>query len=127
MKKLLVVCAFFALSGCSTIKDYIPSFWDDNQATAITNLQFATRHVDCTQPLAPQAQNLADKAEWLDIYSKFKKTTDVAKLTVTFNETLKEFNDRVKTGPVSPMYCDLKKKIFIQQADIIAAAVMGRF
>ena len=127
MKRLLVVFAFLTLAGCSTIKDYIPSFWDDNQAAAITNLQQATRHLDCTQPLAPQAQNIADKVEWIDIYSKFKGTRDVAKLTVTFDSTLKEFQDRVKAGPVSPMYCDLKKKIFVQQADIIAAAIMGRF
>jgi len=127
MKKLLVVFAFFALAGCSTIKDYIPSFWDDNQAAAITNLQQATRHLDCSQPLVQQAQTIADRVEWIDIYSKFKGTRDVAKLTVTFDETLKEFQDRVKAGPVSPMYCDLKKKIFVQQADIIAAAIMGRF
>lgn len=127
MKKILVVFAFCTLAGCSTIKDYIPSFWDDNQAAAITNLQQATRHLDCSQPLAPQAQLIADKVEWIDIYSKFKGTRDVAKLTVTFDQTLKEFQDRVKAGPVSPMYCDLKKKIFVQQADIIAAAIMGRF
>jgi PBP1b-binding outer membrane lipoprotein LpoB len=127
MKKLLVVFAFFALAGCSTIKDYIPSFWDDNQAAAITNLQQATRHLDCSQPLVQQAQTIADRVEWIDIYSKFKGTRDVAKLTVTFDETLKEFQDRVRAGPVSPMYCDLKKKIFVQQADIIAAAIMGRF
>ena len=127
MKKLLVVFAFFALAGCSTIKDYIPSFWDDNQAAAITNLQQATRHLDCSQPLVQQAQTIADRVEWIDIYSKFKGTRDVAKLTVTFDETLKEFQDRVRAGPVSPMYCELKKKIFVQQADIIAAAIMGRF
>ena len=127
MKKILLVLAFIGLTGCSTIKDYIPSFWDDNQATAITNLQFATRHLDCSLPLAPQTQNISDKAEWLDIYSKFKKTTDVSNLTVTFDNTLKELNERVKAGPVSPLYCDLKKKILIQQADIIAAAIMGRF
>jgi len=127
MKKLLVVFAFFALTGCSTIKDYIPSFWDDNQAAAITNLQLATRHLDCSQPLQPQVQDISSKIEWIDIYSKFKGTRDVAKLTVTFDDTLKEFSDRVKAGPVSPMYCDLKKKIFVQQADIIAAAIMGRF
>jgi len=127
MKKILLVLALTSLTACSTVKDYIPSFWDDNQAAAITNLQQATRHLDCTQPLAPQAQIISDRVEWLDIYSKSKKTNDVAKLTVTFDETLKEFTDRVKAGPVSPMYCDMKKKIFIQQADIIAAAVMGRF
>jgi len=41
--------------------------------------------------------------------------------------TIKEFQDRVAQGPVSPMYCDMKKKILIQQADIIAKTVQGRF
>jgi uncharacterized protein YceK len=127
MKRLLVLLAFVSLAGCSTIRDLIPSRWDDNQAAAITNLQQATRHLDCSQPLGPQAQIIADRVEWIDIYSKSRGTRDVAKLTVTFDATLKEFQDRVQAGPVSPMYCDLKKKIFVQQADIIAAAIMGRF
>jgi len=127
MRKILLLFVFCSLAGCSTIKDYIPSRWDDNQAAAITNLQQATRHLDCSQPLAPQVQLIADRVEWIDIYSKSKGTRDVAKLTVTFDTTLKEFGDRVKAGPVSAMYCDLKKKIFVQQADILAAAIMGRF
>jgi len=127
MKKILLLFVFCLLTGCGTIRDLMPSFWDDNQAAAITNLQQATRHLDCKQSLAPQIQLISDRVEWLDIYSKFKKTRDVAKLTVTFDDTLKEFSDRLATGPVSPMYCELKKKLFMQQADIIAAAIMGRY
>jgi len=33
----------------------------------------------------------------------------------------------VAKGPVSPLYCDLKKKIIQQQADILAKSVQGRF
>jgi len=127
MKKLLVILTVCGLTGCGTIKELMPSFWDDNQAAAITNLQQATRHLDCKLPLATQIQLISDRVEWIDIYSKFKKTNDVVKLTVTFDITLKEFVDRLATGPVSPMYCDLKKKLFVQQADMIAAAIMGRF
>jgi hypothetical protein len=41
--------------------------------------------------------------------------------------TAKEFAERSNKGPVSPIYCDIKRKLIIQQADIIAKTVQGRF
>ena len=41
--------------------------------------------------------------------------------------TVKEYQERLAKGPVSPLYCDLKKKIIQQQVDIIAGLVQGRF
>ena len=43
------------------------------------------------------------------------------------NDTVKELVDRSSKGPVSPLYCDIKKKLMIQQADMIAHTVQGRF
>jgi hypothetical protein len=37
------------------------------------------------------------------------------------------FAERANKGPVSPIYCDIKRKLMIQQADIIAKTVQGRF
>ena len=122
-----MVCAFFALSGCSTIKDQIPSFWDGNQSVIATDIQQKTRHIDCTADLQPQLHDLFMKVEWYDIYATTKGTADMAKLDKTMLETIKEFQDRSEKGPVSPMYCDMKKKILVQQADIIATTVQGRF
>jgi hypothetical protein len=51
----------------------------------------------------------------------------MAKLDAVLVSTIKEFQDRVDAGPISPLYCDLKKKVLIQQADIIAQTVQGRF
>jgi len=65
--------------------------------------------------------------EWFDIYAKTKPTRDIAKLTGTITDTVTELKDRVAKGPVSSMYCDLKKKIIQQQVDIIAKSVQGRF
>jgi uncharacterized protein YceK len=124
MKKLLLVLSVVALSGCSTIMEYIPSRWDDNQSKAIVTIQQSARHLECTTDSVTKLQM---DIEWFDIYSSTKPTRDVNKLTPTLTTTVKELNDRVKAGPVSPMYCDLKKKLIVQQADIIAAAVMGRF
>lgn len=123
MKRLLLI-AVITLSGCSTIKDYIPSRWDDNQSKAITDIQQLSRHLECT---TDSVAKLETSVEWFDIYSKTKPTRDVNKLTPTLVTTVSELNDRVKKGPVSPMYCDLKRKLITQQADIIAAAVHGRF
>jgi hypothetical protein len=127
MKKLLVVCAFFALTGCASIMEMIPSGWDVNQSKVITDIQLQVRHFDCKTDLAPQVNKLAQDVEWFDIYAKTKPTRDIAKLTGTITDTVKELQERVAKGPVSPLYCDLKKKIIQQQADILAKSVQGRF
>ena len=127
MKRLLVVLAFLSLTGCASVMEYIPSGWDVNQARVITDIQLQVRHFDCKAELAPQVDKLAQDVEWFDIYAKTKPTRDIAKLTGTITDTVKELQDRVKAGPVSPLYCDLKKKIIQQQADILAKSVQGRF
>jgi PBP1b-binding outer membrane lipoprotein LpoB len=127
MKRLLSVCALVALTGCSTIMEYIPSRWDANQARVITDIQVQVRHFDCKADLKPQVDQLAKNVEWFDIYSQTKPTRDINKLTVIIKDAVKELQERVAKGPVSPMYCDLKKKIIQQQADILAKSVQGRF
>jgi hypothetical protein len=127
MKRLLLVLAFLSLTGCASIMEMIPSGWDANQAKVITDIQLEVRHFDCKADLAPQVNKLAQDVEWFDIYAKTKPTRDIAKLTGTITDTVTELKDRVAKGPVSPMYCDLKKKIIQQQVDIIAKSVQGRF
>jgi PBP1b-binding outer membrane lipoprotein LpoB len=127
MKKILVVLAFLSLTGCASIMEMIPSGWDANQAKMITDIQLEVRHFDCKADLKPQVDQLARDVEWFDIYAKTKPTRDIARLTGTITDTVKELQDRVAKGPVSPMYCDLKKKIIQQQADILARSVQGRF
>jgi PBP1b-binding outer membrane lipoprotein LpoB len=127
MKKLIILCAFFALTGCASIMEYIPSSWDVNQAKVITDIQQQARHIDCKADLAPQVDQLARNVEWFDIYSQTKPTRDINKLTGTIKDTVRELQERIAKGPVSPVYCDLKKKIIQQQADILAKSVQGRF
>ena len=127
MKRLIVLCAFFALTGCASIMELIPSSWDVNQARVITDIQQQARHIDCKADLTPQVDQLAKNVEWFDIYSQTKPTRDINKLTGTIKDTVKELQERVAKGPVSPLYCDLKKKIIQQQADILAKSVQGRF
>ena len=126
MKKLILLVAI-VLTGCASIMEYIPSGWDANQAKVITDIQLEVRHFDCKADLKPQVDQLVKDVEWFDIYANTKPTRDIAKLTGTITDTVKELQDRVNKGPVSPLYCDLKKKIIQQQTDIIAKSVQGRF
>lgn len=127
MKKLLLILALVGLTGCASIMEYIPSSWDVNQAKVITDIQLQVKHFDCKADLKPQVEQLSRDVEWFDIYAKTKPTRDIAKLTGTITTTVAELKDRVTKGPVSPLYCDLKKKIIQQQADILAKSVQGRF
>ena len=127
MKRLLVVLAFIGLTGCASIMEMIPSRWDVNQARVITDIQVQVNHFDCKGDQITQLAGLAINVEWFDTYAKTKPTRDISKLTDTITTTVKEYQDRLKTGPVSPMYCDLKLKIIKQQADILSGSVQGRF
>lgn len=127
MKKLLVVLALTALTGCASVKEWIPVRWDANQSYAITTIQQTTRNFDCKADIAQQSKQLAVQIEWFTIYSQSKPTRDVIGPIGHMNDTVKELVDRSSKGPVSPMYCEIKKKVMIQQADMVAHTVQGRF
>jgi hypothetical protein len=127
MKKLIAILFVVSLTGCSTVLEWIPSRWDVNQAKVITDLQQQTRRFDCKGDQTLQINQLDQSMEWFDIYAKTKPTRDISKITGVMTKTITEYKDRLKTGPVSPLYCDLKRKILIQQADILAGSVQGRF
>lgn len=127
MKRLATLLLIISLTGCASIMEYIPSSWDANQAKSITDIQQQVKHFDCKADLKPQVNQLAKEVEWFDIYSQTKPTRDINKLTGTITDTVRELQERVTKGAVSPMYCDLKKKIIQQQADILAKSVQGRY
>lgn len=125
MKKLLLILAVVSLSGCANIMEMIPSRWDVNQAKVTTDLRQSTHNFDCKGDQLAQLKVIAQQVEWFDLYAESKGTKDVAKLTATMKGTVTEFQNRPQ--PVSAIYCDLKKKLMSQQADIIAKTVQGRF
>jgi hypothetical protein len=103
----------------------IPSRWDVNQAKVTTDLRQATHNFDCKGDQRAQLKTIAEQVQWFALYSESKGTKDVANLGKTLQATVKEFQDRPQ--PVSPIYCDIKRKLMIQQADIIAKTTQGRF
>ena len=127
MKQLVAVLLVVTLTGCAGLIEKFPSRWDVNQAKVVTDIQQGAKRFDCKGDQLAQLTALDRDIEWFDIYAKTKPTRDVAKLTKTMADTVNEFKDRAGKGPVSPLYCELKKKIIIQQSEIIAGAVQGRF
>lgn len=127
MKKLVAVMALVVLTGCSSIKDWIPVKWDANQSHSITTIQQLTRNFDCKGNILEQSTFLSSQIQWFTIYAENKPTRDVIGPIGHMNDTVKELVDRSSKGPVSPLYCDLKKKLMIQQADMVAHTVQGRF
>ena len=106
---------------------YIPSRWDVNQAKVTTDLRQSTHSFDCKGDQLAQISALDQNVEWFVIYSKTKPTRDITKLTDTLQKTVAEYKERASKGAVSPLYCDLKRKIIIQQTEILAGSVQGRF
>jgi len=127
MKKLIAILTLVSLTGCASIMDKIPSRWDANQAKVVTDLRQSAANFDCKADQRAQLDIITKQIQWFELYSQSKGTKDVAKLGDTIKTTVKEFDERLDKGPVSPIYCDLKKKLFVQQTDIMARAVQGRF
>jgi hypothetical protein len=125
--RVIAILATVMLVGCSSLKDWIPVRWDANQSQAITSIQQSTRSFDCKGDITLQASALSKQIEWFTIYSESKPTRDVIGPMGHMNDTVKELQDRSSKGPVSPLYCDIKKKLMVQQADMIAHTVQGRF
>lgn len=130
MKKVIVILALTLLSGCSTVKTWVPSFWDDNQSARIVDVQMSVHALDCAKPHLAQALAIQHHLTWFELYSASKgwRQDDVLRLIAPMQSTVKDFVERSsgdKQG--SRVYCDLKKQLLTQQSKRAAQAVLGRF
>lgn len=121
MKKILIL-SIMLLVGCS----YIPSKWDGNEAKAIIDMEMSAKYFDCSN-ITNQITDLNKQVEWFNTYSVSRGSNDIVALFAELNKTVTEFKERADKGPVSPLYCEMKKKIIIQQTAIVAKAVQMRF
>ena len=127
MKKLLLlVLLIVGVSGCSMLS-FIPSKWDYNEASKITDIQQSSRTLNCTVDTKKGIDDLYYDVKWFETYALYKGSRDIVVVFAELANTVTELKDRSDKGPVSKLYCDIKKKIIVQQADITAKAVQGRF
>jgi hypothetical protein len=129
MKILIAVIVSLALSGCASVKSWIPSFWDDNQSAKIVDVRLAVDRIDCSQPQLAQAQRVRDDLRWFELYSQSKgwRQADVLRIIKPMQETVEDWYRRSLDAQGSKGYCEIKKKILQQQSERAAQAVLGRF
>jgi hypothetical protein len=126
MNRIFAVLFLVSISGCAGL---LPSFWDDNQSRVIIDVRHTVRHINCAEPHLPQAQKIQHQLEWFELYSESKGylQQDVLTLIKPMQETVNDFVKRSKTSQGSVAYCELKKKLLINQSATAAKAVLGRY
>lgn len=129
MNKLLIIFAVSLLSGCASVKEWIPSFNDANQSAAIIDVRLAVARLDCSQPQAAQVARIRDHLYWFELYSESKgwRQADVRRVIAPMQETVNDMYARVSVKDGSKVYCELKKTVMQEQAARAASVILGRF
>ena len=132
MKRIFLILTVVLLQGCAVaLSSYIPSFWDDNQSAKIVDISLAVERLDCGQAQAPQVAKIRDDLEWFKLYSQGKgsRQTDVLRLTEPMQATVEDWYKRVTAEGYKEnrIYCDLKRRVMIEQTQRATKAVLGRF
>lgn len=129
MNKLIIILAVAVLSGCSTVKEWVPSFSDSNQSAAIIDVRLSVARLDCTRSQAEQVARIRDHIEWFELYSESKgwRQADVRKVVAPMKETVEDMYARVTVKDGTKFYCEMKKAVMKEQAARAAAVILGRF
>jgi hypothetical protein len=129
MKTLLIIFALSLLTGCSTIKEWVPSFNDPNQSAAIITVRQSIERLDCDQPQFTQIIRIRNSLEWFELYSQSAgwRHKDVLRVVAPMKETVEDMVIRTQVRDGSKGYCLLKKGIMQEQAARAAQVILGRF
>ena len=126
MKIIASVILTVMLSGCTTLQSWVPSFWDDNQSAYIITARLSVERINCLEPQLTQVQVLAEDLRRFELYSEAKGSLqrDVLRVIEPMQSTVKEWQTR-KEG--SRAYCEIKKKLLLQQAERASKVILGRW
>ena len=113
-------------AGCSSLENIRDiSFYDDNESVAAIDLLVDVKNIDCySDNVKEQVSEVRDSLNWYMAYSEVKKSRDVSKMLKLMDGTVKGMEDKEQ---ISTTFCNLKKKVMINQSSDIARATMGRF
>ena len=132
MKKLLLIAVTsVTLTGCASIQQWIPSFWDDNQSAKIIDIRQRAHNIQCdtVELQKTHSAGLVKDIQWFLLYSDSKGAVqkDVIRLVEPMEKTVGDWANRTATGDASKAYCEIKKKIIVVQADKAANSVLWRY
>lgn len=103
----------------------MPSKWDINQARAVTDIRVEAETLNCSGNVSSSLDKIATDLLWLHTYSTYRGTKDINKMTVIVQKTVSEFQVAVAANKSNVVYCQIKKALIIQQADIIGHTFKG--
>lgn len=126
MKTIITIALALTLSGCASIQNWVPSFWDDNQSAGIIDVRLRVESINCAEPQSAQVEAVARELRWFELYSQSKGTLqkDVLRVIEPMQTTVKEWSQR---GEGSKTYCEIKKKLLTQQGERAAKVILGRW
>jgi uncharacterized protein YceK len=126
MKLITALIIAVLLTGCATVKSWIPSFWDDNQSAYITEARLSVERISCADAQLPQVTVLARDLQRFQLYSEAKGSLqqDVLRVIEPMQSTVREWTTR---GEGSRAYCEIKKRLLTQQGERAAKVILGRW
>ena len=129
MRIIIALILAVGLTGCATVQSWIPSFWDANQSSRITDVQLAVDRLDCAGDQLSQVSRIRDDLRWFELYSRSKGAVqqDVIKLIAPMQDTVEDMYKRNSEGRGSKAYCELKRRVMQQQVQRAAAGIQGRW
>ena len=124
--RILTVIFAVLLSGCASINSLLPSFWDDNQSRYIIEARASAEAIDCGQAQTPQVQRVDSELAKFLLYSQAKgrSQSDVISLVEPIKATTSEW---LKRGEGSRVYCEIKRRLVIQETHRAAEVILGRW
>ena len=128
MKRLLIVCAIFALSGCAVIDAYFMAKYDTNEYALIndikTKAQVAEENCSNNLLVTTQVNELYIKSlEFKNFATHIPRNEDSIKLSNKLLSLTKDTKDQFNKSAVSSFYCKSKLEQIVKSTDTIQQAI----
>ena len=127
MKKLVALSLVVLLTGCASVKSWVPSFWDDSQSAKIVDVRQKVENLDCSKEHLPQVAAIRSDLQWFQLYSESKgwRQADVLRVIQPMQETVEDMYKRSQTELVSKVYCEIKINVIHQNTKRSAEDLIG--
>ena len=128
MKRVLLVCAIFALSGCAVIDAYFMAKYDTNEYALIndikTKAQVAEENCSNNLLVTTQVNELYIKSlEFKNFATHIPRNEDSIKLSNKLLILTKDAKDQFNKSAVSNFYCKAKLEQIVKSADTMQQAI----
>ena len=128
MKRLLLVCAIFALSGCAVIDAYFMAKYDTNEYALIndikTKAQVAEENCANNLLVTTQVNELYIKSlEFKNFATHIPRNEDSIKLSNKLLILTKDAKDQFNKSAVSNFYCKAKLEQIVKSTDTMQQAI----